>query len=142
MNFSVFLKNFTSDQIFTFLVLSCDFKNNLSLFIETSAESCNPPKPLSNLFQTFFIRKLLFKLSPQNHHNNIANSNLHKYFSIFSVSPFAKTFQMPSTKMFNVYNDNKTCINQMKAIFTWKHINFPQGALQTTKIINIQATSI
>lgn len=34
----------------------------------------------------------------------------------------------PSTKMLNVYNDNKLCINQMKVIFTWQNINLPQGA--------------
>lgn len=49
----------------------------------------------------------------------------------------------PSTMLLNVYNDNKMCINQMKAIFTWKHINFVQGpSSETTKIINTQATSV
>lgn len=59
----------------------------------------------------------------------------------FKLQIFRLSHRIPSTKMFNVYNDNKMCINQMKAIFTWKH-KFSTGSIETTKIINIPATSV
>lgn len=51
-----------------------------------------------------------------------------KITNIFLLDEILTENSKPSTKMLNVYNDNKLCINQMKVIFTWQNINLPQGA--------------